>query len=147
MYLNVLDHFVKEDLRARCYLRYVDDFLLFADDKRALWEWRERIRERLARLRLTVHDGACPKPVSEGLPFLGFTLFPTHRRLRRTKGIRYLRRLRGALEAYSNGEIPLEKVTESVAGWVNHVRHGDTWGLRRALFQEFTRYPSAGAKH
>ena len=36
VYLDPLDHFVKERLRIKGYVRYVDDFLLFADDKRTL---------------------------------------------------------------------------------------------------------------
>jgi hypothetical protein len=43
------------------------------------------------------------------------------------------RRLQRLLAAYAAGEIRLEQVTASVQGWVNHVRPGDTWGLRRAV--------------
>ncbi len=71
--------------------------------------------------------------VEEGIPFLGFTVFPTHRRLKRRKGIAYRRRLKRLLAAYAADEIPLERVTASVQGWVNHLRFGDTWGLRRAV--------------
>jgi len=133
-YLNPFDHFVKRELRCQGYVRYVDDLLLFADDKATLWEWREAVTERLARLRLTVHPGAHPRPVTEGIPFLGFIVFPTHRRLKRRKGIAYRRRLKRLLARYRTGEMPLERVTASVQGWVNHVRYGDTWGLRHALF-------------
>jgi RNA-directed DNA polymerase len=137
-YLNPFDHFVKRELRC-CkqrggYLRYVDDTLLFADDKATLWAWREPAVERLARLRLTIHPAAHPRPVSEGIPFLGFVVFPTHRRLKQRKGIAYRRRLKRLLAAYAAGEIPLTQVTASVQGWVNHVRFGDTWGLRRTVF-------------
>ncbi|MEA3339918.1 MAG: RNA-directed DNA polymerase, partial [Chloroflexota bacterium] len=67
-YLNPFDHFVKRELRC-CkqrggYLRYVDDFLLFAGDNPTLWEWREAVVERLARFRLTIHPGAHPRPVT-----------------------------------------------------------------------------------
>lgn len=41
VYLNELDQFVKRQLRCPAYLRYVDDFLLFADDKRTLWAWKD----------------------------------------------------------------------------------------------------------
>ncbi len=136
-YMNPFDHFVKRELRCGKqrggYLRYVDDFVLFADDKKTLWSWREALVERLARLRLTIHSAAHPRPVTEGLPFLGFVVFPTHRRLKRRRGIAYRRRLGRLLAAHAAGEIPLEEVTASVRGWVNHARFGDTWGLRRAV--------------
>ena len=134
-YLNPFDHFCKRELRCKGYLRYVDDFLLFAADKRTLWAWREALVERLARLRLTIHARrAHPRSVTEGIPFLGFVVFPTERRLKRRKGIAYRRRLRALLAAYAAGEVSLEQVNASVRGWVAHARYGDTWALRRALF-------------
>ena len=45
-YLNAFDHFVKRELRCPGYVRYVDDFVLFADDKRPLWEWKARLVKR-----------------------------------------------------------------------------------------------------
>jgi RNA-directed DNA polymerase len=136
-YLNPFDHFVKRELHCAAYLRYVDDFLLFADDKRTLWHWREAIIARLACLRLTVHEErACPYPVGAGIPFLGFIVFPTHRRLKRRKGIHFRRRLKLLLARYREGEIELDRVHASVRGWIDHVRYGDTWGLRRALFAQ-----------
>ncbi|MEI2609483.1 MAG: RNA-directed DNA polymerase [Candidatus Promineifilaceae bacterium] len=73
VYLNPFDHFIKRELRCPAYLRFVDDFLLFAPNKATLWQWREVIISRLARLRLTIHPGAQVRAVREGIPFLGFT--------------------------------------------------------------------------
>jgi hypothetical protein len=131
-YLNPFDQFVKRQLRCPAYLRYVDDFLLFSDSKAQLWEWRSAIQERLACYRLTIHKGTAPRPVSEGIPFLGFTIFPDHRRLKRRKGLAYRRRLRQNLR-----KLPFDQVEISLRGWINHVRYADTFGLRRALLEEF----------
>lgn len=128
-YLNTFDQFVKRELRCKGYLRYVDDMLLFGNDKAELCAWREAIIVRLARLRLTMHEErAHPQPVTEGIPFLGFTVFPTHRRLKRRKGIAFQRKLKRLV---SNGD--QEAVRASVQGWINHARYGDTFGLRRAV--------------
>jgi hypothetical protein len=133
-YLNEFDHFVTRELGCHAYLRYMDDFLLFADDRATLWAWRGAIVERLARLRLTLHEAqAVVRPVTEGIPFLGFTIFPTHRRLKRRRGIAYQRKLRLLLAAYARREIGREAIQRSVLGWINHVRYGDTWGLRLAV--------------
>ncbi len=137
VYLHPFDHFVKRRLRCRGYLRFVDDFLLFADSKRTLWEWRQRIIGFLAGHRLTLHEAACqPRPVSEGIPYLGFVVFPHHRRLKRRKGIAYRRRLKKLVAAYRQGELSREDLMASVRGWVEHARHGQTRGLRRKLFEE-----------
>ena len=132
-YLNPFDHFVKRELSCPGYVRYVDDLLLFGPDKASLWRWRQAVVEKLAGLRLTLHPGAQPRPVTEGIPFLGFVVFPDHRRLKRRQGIRYRRRLGALLRQYAAGEIGIDRVHASVRGWINHVRYGDTWRLREAV--------------
>ncbi len=137
VYLDPLDDFIKRRLRCRPYLRYVDDGLLFADSKKQLWQWRSAIIEFLESLRLTLHEAACqPRPVTEGIPFLGFIVFPHHRRLKRRKAVTFRRRLKRLLADYERGEIDREAVQASVRGWVNHARFAQTRGLRRRLFRE-----------
>jgi hypothetical protein len=111
----------------------VDDLALFADDKTTLWTWKSEVEQYLERLRLTIHSGAQPRPVAEGIPFLGFVAFPQHRRLKRRKAVYFGRRFRGRLLAYRAGEVPLATVTAGVRGWVNHARYGNTVGLRQAI--------------
>ena len=55
VYLDGLDHFCKEALRAKGYLRYVDDFALFHDDPACLQDWRYRIARYLEGRRLRLH--------------------------------------------------------------------------------------------
>lgn len=140
VYLNPLDHFIKRRLRCKGYVRYVDDLLLFAHDKAELWAWQEAVTAKLADLRLTPHPGAHPRPVTQGIPFLGFYIFPDRMRLKRRKGIAYRRKFRGLLRQYEAGEIGLDVVNASVHGWVNYARFGNTVGLRKALLtQEIVR--------
>lgn len=134
LYLDTLDHFVKRQLGCRAYLRYVDDFLLFHDDKRVLLEWRSALLEHVAGLRLTLHEDRCQaRPVTEGVSFLGFTVFPHHRRLRRHKAVYARRRLKASLALYLSGWIGRDLLKARMQGWVNHARYGNTYGLRRAV--------------
>ena len=129
LYLNALDQFIKRELECKAYLRYVDDFVLFANDKKALREWRTRIIQRLQRYRLILHEErAIPRPVSDGIRFLGFVIYPEYRLLKRKKGISFQRKLKKLVATASD-----EKIDASVKGWINHVRYGDTWGLRKAI--------------
>ncbi len=132
-YLNGFDHFVKRELRCPGYVRYVDDFLLFGHDKRQMMGWKKALQDRLSQLRLTLHPGAHPRPVTEGVPFLGFVVYPERRRLKRRKGIHFQRSLRRQLAAYRDGAQLEEKIQASVQGWVNHVRYGNTVGLRKKM--------------
>jgi len=136
-YLNDLDQFVKHELHCRAYLRYCDDFLLFAADKATLWEWRAAIVDRLAALRLTLHqDRAQVYPVQAGIPWLGFRVFPTHRRLRRRNVKAFARRLRAQRDAYHAGQITQDEVQRSLQAWIAHARHGDTYRLRQSLLRQ-----------
>ncbi|MBE7474123.1 MAG: RNA-dependent DNA polymerase [Anaerolineae bacterium] len=134
-YLNDFDHFVKRILRCRGYVRFVDDFLLFAADKATLRQWRESVTGYLAQLRLTLHlNKAQIRPVSEGIPFLGFVVYPQRRRVKGRKVVHFRRRLRQRLADYRARRISLDQVDSSVQGWVNHVRYGNTVALRRVTF-------------
>jgi retron-type reverse transcriptase len=137
VYLNGFDHFVKRTLKCPAYLRYVDDFLLFANDPQTLLRWREAIIQRMAGLRLTLHENRAQVfPVATGIPFLGFRLFPDHRRVKRRKVVHFRRKLRRLVEDYQNRTISLAQLEASVQGWINHVRYGDTWALRKAVLKE-----------
>jgi len=132
-YLNPFDQFVKRELGCRGYLRYVDDFLLFSDSKSELMQWRERMLKRLERFHLTLHEESVyPKSVTEGISFLGFQIFPEYRRLKPRKGYAFRRKLFHWMKTASN-----KKSNASIQGWINHVRYGDTFGLRRSMLNEF----------
>lgn len=133
-YLNPFDHFVKRELRCKGYIRYVDDFLLFSNDKGELFEWQKTIIKKLMEFRLILHENkAQARPVTEGIPFLGFTIFPNHRRLKHRRGIAFQRKYQRMLHEHAQGKISRTQITASVQGWVNHVRYGNTWKLRRSM--------------
>ena len=138
-YLDLLDQFVKRELKCLAYLRYCDDSLLFADHKHTLWLWKGEIADFLQTLRLRLHQRESTVfPVSAGIPFLGFHVYPDYRRLKRHNGVGFQRRFRGLRDAYATGAISQEQLEASVRGWLAHAAHGDTWGLRRALLSSHT---------
>ena len=136
--LNRLDWFVARELGVRAYLRYVDDMALFSDSKRQLGQQREGIIRFLAGLRLTIHsESAQVNPAANGIPWLGFVVYPTHRKLKRRNVVRFRQRLAGNISLYRQGAITFAELDASVQGWINHVRFGDTWGLRNRLFRQY----------
>lgn len=138
-YLNPLDWFVTRGLGCRAYLRYVDDFSLFSDSKKQLQQWRSEIVEYLSSLRLIIHTKAAQvSPVTHGIPWLGFIVYPTHRRLKRRNGVKFQRRLAHNISLYRQGAITSAELDAGVQGWINHVRYGDTWSLRKQMFQEYS---------
>ncbi|MFH0796271.1 MAG: reverse transcriptase/maturase family protein [Candidatus Omnitrophota bacterium] len=138
LYLDGFDHFVKERLGCRYYIRYVDDFVILDDDKKKLREIRNKVEGYLAGIHLKIHPGKTQIfPVMQGVEFLGFRIFPTHRLLKKQNFFHYRRHLKCLHKLYTEGNLSFAKLKQSVDSWVAHVRWGDTWGLRKKLFAEF----------
>jgi hypothetical protein len=136
VYLHELDRFVKQELRCPAYLRYCDDFLLFAPDKPTLHHWRREIEAFLTSLRLKIHaHKTSVHPVTNGIPFLGFIVYPTHRRLKHSNGIAFQRRYKRQRRQIAQGVLGYGELDRSVQAWIAHAAHGDTWGLRRSLLR------------
>ena len=137
LYLDDLDHFVKDHLRWPAYLRYVDDMFLLGDDKAALKEVRHAIEAHLASDRLRIHaNRAQIQHCSDGVDVLGYRVFRGFRRLRNENGYRFGRKLRGLAQAWAEGKIDWDKIDASVQSWIGHATHADTLGLRRCLFSK-----------
>jgi len=134
VYLDPLDHFIKRELKCGGYVRYVDDFLLFAENKNDLHQWRLAVIEFLASLRLTLHEAEAQVfPTQTGIPFLGWRIYPDHLRLRRRNGVAFQRRFVKLRREYVKRRVTRQRLDAGVQGWVAHVSHGQTWGLRRSL--------------
>ena len=135
LYLNDFDHFVKEQLKAKAYLRYVDDCVLLSNSKAQLHVWREAIDKKLGEIRLRLH----PRKVNlfnvhEGVDVLGYRVFPSYCLLRNDNGFRFSRRLRGFANAYKKGGMEWCDFNPSVQSWIGHAKQADTLGLRQCIF-------------
>ena len=137
-YLSALDHFVKEYLRVEGYIRYMDDLLLFADEKGTLWDAAERIEAYLReKLYLKIKSNAVLlAPVSQGLPFLGYRVFPNVIRISRQGWRRFRRKVQQRDKRFIRGEIDNETWGRSMASLVGHMRQADTRNLRASFFLE-----------
>ncbi|MEI2806934.1 MAG: reverse transcriptase/maturase family protein [Albidovulum sp.] len=135
LYLDDLDHWLKEQRRIPAYLRYVDDMVLLADAKTDLHDHRAAVADYLDRERLRLHPRkAQVSCTDDGLDLLGYLVFPHRRRLRNDNGLRFRRRLRQFARAYAQGRLSLAAIDPSVQAWLGHARHADTLGLRQSIF-------------
>ncbi len=134
LYLNRFDHAVKQCLKAPAYGRYVDDMVLLSNDKPWLHDARDWCREALAREGLVLHPHKCHiSPVSRGIDYLGYHVWPEQRRLRNDNGHRFARKHRHRARLYARGQVSLEQVGMHVNSWVGHARHADSHALRKKL--------------
>ena len=139
VYLDRLDHYLKEELNCKHYIRYMDDMVVFDDSKAHLREVRAAMIEALERLRLKVHRSRAQVwPVTQGTDWLGYRIYPTHRLVRRSNVRKFHRKLRSFSKAYRQWEIGLDDVKPSVMSWLGHIKHADSYGLRKKIFGEIS---------
>ena len=104
-YLAGLDHCVKESLRVRGYVRYMDDMVLWGRSSRELLGWDGAVR-RFCNERLGLDlKPACINRSGVGLPFLGFVVLPGQLRLSSRSCRRARRRLKSCQAALRRGRI------------------------------------------
>jgi retron-type reverse transcriptase len=83
IYLNEVDHFIKEKLRAKYFVRYMDDMIILHNDKYQLWKWLSEIRGFLKTLRLELNEKTSVFNSRKGIDFLGYRQFSNYRILRK----------------------------------------------------------------
>ena len=74
--------------------------------------------------------------VADGTRFLGYRVFPDHRRLPWANVVRMKRRLRWMQVAYARGTIGWPEVRRRIVSWIGHAQHADTYRLRERLFAQ-----------
>ena len=131
IYLNELDYFVKHKLRAKYYIRYVDDFVILHNSKKQLEKWKIEIDNFLKeKLKLELHpDKSKIIPLSRGIDFVGFRNFYYFKLLRK----RNIRKMLKKIDSYKNTTISNEKILESFQGWQAYAKWANTIKLRKNI--------------
>lgn len=121
IYMNKFDQFVKHKLKAKYYIRYADDFVIFSNDKDWLLRQIPKIKYFLKNhLQLELHpDKVFLKTLASGVDFLGWVNFPNHRVLRTTTKRRII------------SNISKNPSSESLASYRGHFRHGNARKLMK----------------
>lgn len=135
-YLDQLDHYIKDVLGVKKYVRYMDDFIILADNKEALHlikaDIMRFVKENLL-LRLK-QSATYIAPVRQGIPFLGFRIFPHLIRIKKENWVRFFRNYDRKKREYLSGNIDEETFVRSVASVIGHLYHADSFRMRQKYF-------------
>jgi len=137
IYLNQLDHFVKEILHVKWYARYMDDFLIIHPDRKYLKEMREAIKIFLEyELKLKFHPKkVIIQNVKNGLPFVGYLIFYDHVLIRGSTLLRMRRRLKKK-RIECTEENDNKPLVASLGALRGHLRYANAYGLEKNLFEQ-----------
>ena len=137
--LDELDHFIKEQLRAKFYLRYMDDFIIIHDSKEQLESFAAEIAEKLRSCSFELNQKKTRIfPISEGIMFLGFEYRLTDSgkvlMFINPKNVKAKRKnLRRLVNKSKKGLIPKSSVDESYRSWRDHAAKGNSYKLLQRM--------------
>ena len=138
-YLDRLDRFIKERLKVKYYVRYMDDGVLIHHDKEFLKKALAKMKELVEEDGLEFNSKTHIFPISQGVDFLGFHFYLTDtgkviKRLRTSNKRRFKRRMKRFQKQYREGRITFDEITQSVRSYNGHLKHGHTWKLRKHIY-------------
>lgn len=136
MYLNDMDHFIKEKLGIKRYGRYMDDFYLIHEDKAYLQYCRREIESYIAALGLKLNNKTNIFPLRNGIDFLGFHTYITEsgkvvRKVRRESKCKEKRKLKKQRGLLDDGRMNLFQIEHSYSSWRGHALKGNSYHLVR----------------
>lgn len=138
VYLNELDQYVKQEKRLEYYVRYMDDFVILHNDKSYLHQLKKDLEGFLSdHLALSLNHKTSVFPIRQGVDFLGYRIWPTHRLLRKSSIKRMKRRLKKFTRDYRDGKIQISQIRPVLASWIGHASHADSYGVRKKILSTF----------
>ena len=142
IYLNRLDQFVKHQLKAKYYIRYVDDFLILDTQKALLESYKESINTfLLQKLRLQLHP-LKTKVIQLGnaLTFLGFREFYHHKLLKKSNQRKMSYRLEELTDEYHSQTASYDDLYDFLEGWIAYAKNANSSRLRKKITREFEQH-------
>lgn len=139
VYLNDFDWFVKTKLKAKYYIRYVDDFVVFEADKQKLNSYKEEINMFLKnKLKIQLHPDKCKiLRFGNSFTFLGFRVFYYHKLFKKSNIRKIKRKLKSLVQGYKLHEIDYDSIYDSLEGWIAYAKNANAYKLRKQITAKF----------
>lgn len=138
IYLDPVDQLVKRTFKVRYYIRYMDDMVILSDDKEQLHKLKKEIEDYLGGiLKLRLNSKTAIRPISQGIEFVGFRIWPNRMVLRKETSLRMKRHLKTTMDEYRRREISFEKAREVFMSYKALLEYSDSKALEEKITREF----------
>ena len=132
IYGGVIDRFIHFELGAKHWARYMDDIVILSSNHYELRDWFENIQDTSKRqLGLDISKWQV-SPVSQGINFLGFRIWPRHKLLRKRSVVGAKRKIKHYLKLGDTAAL-----NRFTASWRGHAAHADTCNLFNHLEKKY----------
>jgi RNA-directed DNA polymerase len=120
IYLNEMDHLILEKWHENsAYIRYVDDFVIFHNDKKELWRIYEDITQYLFSVRLKIHENKADLlKVSHGVNFLGYKISPFYIKIKSKNIGKFKRRIK----EYKSLKVEWKLIKQSLMSFLGYCK-------------------------
>ena len=136
-YLSALDHYIKEVLRVPVYVRYMDDMLLFADDRSELRAIVSNVEAYLAENLYLSLKPAQIGGVNGGVSFLGYRLLPYRLLLNRRSKLRLVKKFYSYNSMLESGRWNENTYLQHIQPLFAFADKAQTLSLRRRLCESY----------
>ncbi len=134
IYLNMLDHYIKENLNVKYYVRYMDDFAMVLNSKEECKEILEKIKKFLnEKLKLKLNKKTNYFKAKQGINFCGYKIFATHILLKKTNKSKMYKKIKIWNELYKKNKLDLKETFLKLTSWEGHAKNADTYFLRKKV--------------
>ena len=124
IYLNELDHYIKDVLSIKCYIRYMDDFIIIHNDKEYLWYIFNLINNFIEdNLLLKLNNKSCLFKYIQGIDFCGYRIWPTHILPRKRNVYKIKRKLIKMSKLYYLNKCDLNAIKPIVMSFLGYMDH------------------------
>lgn len=140
--LDDLDHYIKERLRVKHYIRYMDDFVLIHHDKAFLQRCRVEVENFLCGIGLRLNQKTALYPLRQGVKLLNWRFIVTDsgkiiRKMNKKKQSKQRRKLKKIYAKELSGEYAPGTARESLVCYLANLARGDTYYERRKMIKFF----------
>lgn len=134
IYLHELDTFIKHKLKAKCYVRYMDDFVLLLDTKEECTKIMTQIKQFInINLKIELNEKSGYYPSKRGVDFCGYRIWNTHKLLRNSSKKKIKKCIKKWNILYKNDELDVHRAILSLNSWLGHASHANSYRLSRKV--------------
>jgi retron-type reverse transcriptase len=145
LYLNDLDHFIKEQLKIKYYIRYMDDFILMHHSKDYLKFCLKIVKGKVENeYKLKLNKKTMIVDIKNGLDFLGFRFYIKNNKIimkvRNQTKKTFKKKVKNLYKLYKEDKIDEKSINQVIASYNGHLSYGNTYNLKNKTLEQFSLY-------
>lgn len=137
IYLSILDRYVKEVLKVKYYVRYMDDMVILLSTKEKCRIVMGKIKKFLINeLKLELNSKSRYYPSEMGVNFCGYRIYDGYRLIRNGSKRKIKKRIKKWKKDKNMGCLDRKKMMISFNSWSSHIRHANSYHIYQKIYRE-----------